>query len=76
MIASAFFFKRDFAHDDRDFKGARHEMEGDIGGGREGPQLIGAMVDQPLHVFGVELARDEDESALRANQPRPWRNKL
>ena len=70
------FLERDLAHDDRDFEGAGNEMKSDIGGRGQDAQLVGAMVDQPLHIVGVELARHEDEPALRANQPRPWRNKL
>src|SRR5947207_2448507 len=34
------------------------------------------MGHQTLHIFGVELARYEDEPAFHADHPRLWRNEL
>jgi len=71
-----FLFQSHFANEKRDFESTWNKMQDDIGSGREQAQLITTMIDESLDIFGIELARDDDESAFHVDDARPRRNEL
>lgn len=71
-----FFLAGQFLDHDRDFESAWHQVQKDVGVGRKRAQFIGAMSDQALDIFRIELAGDENERAFDVDDARPRRNEL
>ena len=51
-------------------------MQGDVGGWGEMAQLVRAMIHQTLHIFRIELARDQHKAVLGADDTRSWPNEF
>jgi len=67
-----FFLGGELADNDGNLECARHLMQSNGGGRSEGPQFFGDVIDQTLHVLGVELAGDDGEAAFAANDAGSW----
>lgn len=70
------FPQREFAHDDRDFKGAGNFIKSDRCGGSAFAQFGRSVIDQSPDKDGIKLARHNGEGALAGDRPRPRRSDL